>query len=122
MADQKLTDEQIENWRKVLFGMIGPYAAIMPVEKIEEMRDSMESRFAEMDDPDPDSEPLPYEVGDVVRVDGRTPLPYEVGDVVWVDGRTKAYVVKISPTKTQIKWGWGGRSFVDNNRIKTEKA
>jgi len=30
-----LTDEQIENWRKVLFGMFGPYAMLMSRAQIE---------------------------------------------------------------------------------------
>lgn len=30
-----LTEEQVEHWRKVLFGVIGVYALIMPAEKIQ---------------------------------------------------------------------------------------
>lgn len=40
-----LTESQIENWRKVLFGQIGPYADIMSVEEIEAIRKSMQTKF-----------------------------------------------------------------------------
>lgn len=33
----KLTDEQIENWRKILVMRIGPFALLMPKETIVEM-------------------------------------------------------------------------------------
>ncbi len=33
MSD-KMTEEQIENWRKILLPMFGPYALIMPEEEI----------------------------------------------------------------------------------------
>lgn len=42
--EQKLTPEQIKNWRNVLFGMIGPYALIAPDEDIQKMRDEMQKR------------------------------------------------------------------------------
>lgn len=42
MTDGKLSPEQIENWRKVLFGMIGPYAKIMPADEIQKFRDKMQ--------------------------------------------------------------------------------
>jgi hypothetical protein len=38
MEATKLTEEQIKNWRKMLCGILGPYALIMPVEDIEKMR------------------------------------------------------------------------------------
>lgn len=38
-----MTDEQIQNWRKILCGMLGPYAIIMPKEQIEKFRDKMQS-------------------------------------------------------------------------------
>lgn len=34
-----LTPAQVENWRKTLCGMIGPYALIMPVSEVQKMRD-----------------------------------------------------------------------------------
>jgi len=34
-----MTDQQIENWRKILCGMLGPYALIMPQEEVEKIRD-----------------------------------------------------------------------------------
>lgn len=38
MSD-KLTPEQIKNWRSVLYGMFGPYALIMPENQINQFRD-----------------------------------------------------------------------------------
>ena len=43
-----LTESQIENWRKVLLGQIGPYANIMPVEDIEQIRKNMQSKANEI--------------------------------------------------------------------------
>lgn len=40
---EKLTSQQIENWRKILFGMIGLYALMMPVEEIQKFRDKMQA-------------------------------------------------------------------------------
>jgi len=37
-----LTDEQIENWRKVLFGMFGPYAMVMSRAQIEAYAGNMQ--------------------------------------------------------------------------------
>jgi len=31
---KELTEKQIENWRKVIIGMVGPYALIMPKSEI----------------------------------------------------------------------------------------
>ena len=42
MSDEKLTPEQIENWRRVLCGMIGPYALMMPAEQIQLYRDKLQ--------------------------------------------------------------------------------
>jgi hypothetical protein len=39
-----MTPEQIKNWREVLCGMIGPYALIMPDEKVIAIRDKMQER------------------------------------------------------------------------------
>ncbi len=38
----KLTPEQIENWRKVLCGLIGPYALMMTDEQIRAYRDQIQ--------------------------------------------------------------------------------
>ena len=46
--EDKLTPEQIENWRKTLCGMLGPYALIMPDEEVQMMRDKMQSKVDEM--------------------------------------------------------------------------
>lgn len=40
-AEHKLTPEQIENWRNVLFLQLGSYALIMPAEEIQWLRDKM---------------------------------------------------------------------------------
>ncbi len=40
-----MTDEQIENWRKVLYGMIGPYALIVSKEEIQLIRNNMQQRL-----------------------------------------------------------------------------
>lgn len=40
-----LTPEQVENWRKVLRGAIGPYASIMPEEQIQELVARMQSQL-----------------------------------------------------------------------------
>ena len=40
---EKLTDEQIKNWRKVLFAMVGPYALIMPEENVQKLHDKMQN-------------------------------------------------------------------------------
>ncbi len=39
-----LTPEQIKNWRQVLFGMIGPYALIMPDAEVQLLRDRMQQQ------------------------------------------------------------------------------
>jgi len=46
--DEKLTPEQIENWRKILVRRLGPYALIMPVEKIQAIRDKMQRQAGEI--------------------------------------------------------------------------
>jgi hypothetical protein len=46
----KLTPEQIKNWRNVLLGMLGPYALLMPDEDVQKMRDNMQSHFSEPND------------------------------------------------------------------------
>ena len=45
MAEQtpnKLTSEQIQNWRRILCLQLGPYAFIMPEEEIQAIRDKMQ--------------------------------------------------------------------------------
>jgi len=41
----KLTDEQIENYRKVFFENLGPSAAIMSIEQIQSYRDKLQERI-----------------------------------------------------------------------------
>ena len=47
--DGILTDEQVENWRNILLVMIGPYALLMPREKIQAYRDMMQSRADQLE-------------------------------------------------------------------------
>jgi len=50
---EKLTPEQIKNWRKILAGMIGPYAFLMPDEEVQAIRDRMQARLNQIaDSPD----------------------------------------------------------------------
>ena len=42
---EKLTPEQIENWRAVLCGIIGPYAVMMTNEQIQAFRDEMQANI-----------------------------------------------------------------------------
>ena len=44
-----LTDEQVENWRKVLLGMIGVRALRMTKEEIQAYRDWMQEQANELD-------------------------------------------------------------------------
>jgi len=44
---EKLTSEQIENWRKVLVGVFGPYAMVMSNEQIQDYRDRMQGAVDE---------------------------------------------------------------------------
>ena len=41
-TDDTLTPEQVENWRRVLLGMIGPCALMMPIKDIQRFRDKMQ--------------------------------------------------------------------------------
>ena len=45
MGEEKITEKQIENWRSVLVGMIGPYALIMPKEDIQKFRDITQNKI-----------------------------------------------------------------------------
>lgn len=42
--NEPLTPQQIDNWRTMLLGMIGPYALIMPAEHIQQYRDKLQAR------------------------------------------------------------------------------
>lgn len=42
MTKVTLTPEQIQNWRAVLCGLVGPYALLMTPEQIQQIRDKME--------------------------------------------------------------------------------
>lgn len=41
-SEELLTPEQIQNWRRVMVGMLGPYALIMSDEDVQRMRDKMQ--------------------------------------------------------------------------------
>lgn len=47
-----LTDEQIENWRRVMVSVIGPYALFMSKEEIQRLRDRMQSKLNEIEHDD----------------------------------------------------------------------
>jgi len=57
----KLSPEQIENWRRVLFGMIGPYAIIMPDYEIQRYKDNLQAKLNSLDENEiePDFKPKP---------------------------------------------------------------
>ena len=40
--EDKLTDEQVEYWRRILAMTLGPYAYMMPKEEVQKMRDKMQ--------------------------------------------------------------------------------
>lgn len=42
---EKLTPEQIQNWRKVLTGMFGPYAMIMSDDEVQKFKDKMQNNI-----------------------------------------------------------------------------
>lgn len=42
-----LTESQIQNWRNMLLGQIGPYVNIMPVEEIEQIRKNLQRHVDE---------------------------------------------------------------------------
>ena len=44
-----MTPEQIQNWRKVLVGMLGPYALIMPEADVEKFRDKFQEHVEILD-------------------------------------------------------------------------
>jgi hypothetical protein len=44
-SDGKLSSEQMQNWRKVLCGMLGPYALIASDAEIQRMRNTFQERI-----------------------------------------------------------------------------
>jgi hypothetical protein len=40
---EPLTDQQVENWRRILTAQLGPYALIMTREQIQEYRDRLQA-------------------------------------------------------------------------------
>jgi len=47
---EKLTPEQIKNWREVLVSMIGPYARIMPEELVQKWRDRFQTKVNSLEE------------------------------------------------------------------------
>ena len=45
IQEKKLTDKQIEKYRKVLVGIFGSYALVMPKEQIQEYRDKVQRQI-----------------------------------------------------------------------------
>lgn len=43
---EQLTDEQVENWRKVLYYQFGAYAMIMPKEDVQTYHDKMQASLS----------------------------------------------------------------------------
>ncbi len=41
--NDKLTPEQIKNWKNILCGMVGPYAKFMTDEQVQAFRDKMQN-------------------------------------------------------------------------------
>lgn len=41
---EQLTEEQVANWRRVLCGMLGGYALIMPAEQVQALRDRFQAQ------------------------------------------------------------------------------
>ena len=50
MKQVTLTPEQIDNWRAVLCGMIGPYALIMPAEMVQVFKDKIQSQVDKVEE------------------------------------------------------------------------
>jgi len=43
-TEDLLTDEQIESWRNVLVGILGPYALIMPEREVQAIRNYLQRK------------------------------------------------------------------------------
>jgi hypothetical protein len=50
LSDGTLSPTQIENWRRVLVGMIGPYALLMPANEIQKFRDKMQKDVNDLEE------------------------------------------------------------------------
>ena len=48
---EKLTPEQIQNWRKVLVGMFGPYALLMPDAEVQEFGYTIQAHIGDLKTP-----------------------------------------------------------------------
>jgi len=68
-----MNDTQVENWRRVLVGMVGPYALIMPREQIIALRDRLQSRIAAEHSVQADAACAcdPAKQGKTIHADGR---------------------------------------------------
>lgn len=65
----EMTDEQIENWRKMLLGLLGPYALVMPREKVVAFRDKYQGDINKIEEMRPVNKtgPVSGEVIDIIR-------------------------------------------------------
>jgi hypothetical protein len=50
LSESILSPTQIENWRRVLVGMIGPYALLMPANEIQKFRDKMQKDVNDLEE------------------------------------------------------------------------
>ena len=48
--ENKLSTEQVENWRRVLLMMVGPYALMMSEDEIQKYRDEMQKKVNKFPD------------------------------------------------------------------------
>ena len=44
---KKLTETQLENWRKILSIQFGPYAYLMPEEEVQTLKEKMQEKMNE---------------------------------------------------------------------------
>lgn len=87
----KLTDQQVENWRYILVDMIGPYAIIMPRDKVEEIAESFQHRI---------------NIGVKKDEEEMSQLSFKEGDTVRVRGKGKAKVLQLGLRESKVKWNW----------------
>lgn len=71
---EPLTDQQIENWRKILSFQFGPYALFMPREMVQNFRDRMQEHFSSIAEAEPQKSACdcdPEHNGKTIMKDGR---------------------------------------------------
>ena len=70
----ELTDQQVENWRKILYIQFGPYALFMPREMIQKFRDRMQEHVSSIAETKPQKSTCdcdPEHNGKTIMKDGR---------------------------------------------------